>query len=267
MKRIMTVLLIIMLGVLGLALYSFLTSSGQKSAADAPSETAAATTAEAAASAAASAAPAATPTATPTPSYDFTGDDSLLILANKSHKLPDGYVPSDLTWVMDCSSGACYMRAPAAEAAQKMVAAAQADGVYLTMLSAYRSEAYQSQLYNGYVSQYGTERADRISSRPGYSDHQTGLAADFGSSTDSSTNLNAPAYAATVEGQWLYAHAHEYGFIERYPDGKTDYTGYSYESWHFRYIGVDYATQMYNTDPNESFEEYFNVSGGTEYAG
>jgi LAS superfamily LD-carboxypeptidase LdcB len=263
MKRILTVLLVIMLGVLGLALYSFFTVPKQKAEAAVSSAAPSETAAEVSVSAVPSASP--TPTATPTPSYDFTSADSLLILANKSHKLPDGYVPSDLTWVMDCSSGACYMRAPAADAAQKMVAAAQADGVYLTMLSAYRSEEYQGQLYNGYVSKYGTERADRISSRPGYSDHQTGLCADFGSSTDSGADLNAELFAATPEGQWLYAHAHEYGFIERYPDGKTDYTGYSYESWHFRYIGVDYATQMYNIDPNESFEEFFNVTGGTEY--
>ncbi|MCH4266632.1 MAG: M15 family metallopeptidase [Solobacterium sp.] len=254
MKRIMTVLLVIMLAVLGLAVYSYLNKDSQASAATTPEPTAEVT-----------AQPTAAATAEPTATPDFTSGDSLLILANKSHKLPDGYVPSDLTWSVDCGTGACYMREPAAEALQEMFSAAAADGVNLTLLSAYRSEDYQATLYNGYVSSYGTERADKISSRPGYSDHQTGLAADIGSSTDSSADLNGPLFAATAEGQWLYEHAHEYGFIERYPDGKEEYTGYNFESWHYRYVGVETATAIYNVDPDETFEEYFNVSGGTTY--
>ena len=252
MKKIMTVLLVIMLGVLGLSVYSYLTK-GKNSTAAVPTPTAE---------------PTPTPTATPepTPTYDFTSADSLLILANKSHKLPAGYVPEDLTWSVDCGTGSCYMREPAAAALQEMFAAAANDGVNLTLLSAYRSEDYQAQLYNGYVASYGTERADRISSRPGYSDHQTGLAADIGSSTNSAADLNAEEFKATVEGQWLYEHAHEYGFIERYPDGKEEITGYGFESWHFRYVGVDYAAAIYNVDPDETFEEYFNVTGGTTYA-
>ncbi|NCB32692.1 MAG: D-alanyl-D-alanine carboxypeptidase family protein [Erysipelotrichia bacterium] len=251
MKKIMTVLLVIMLALLGLSVYSYLTD-GQRAAAQAtPTPTAVSTP---------------TPTAVPKPTPDFTSPDSLLIVANKTHRLPEGYVPEDLTWSVDCGTGACYMREPAAIALQGMFAAASNDGVNLTLLSAYRSEEYQAQLYNGYVASYGTERADRISSRPGYSDHQTGLAADIGSSVNPAADLNAEEFKATDEGQWLYQHAHEYGFIERYPDGKEEITGYGFESWHFRYVGTDIASAIYAVDPDETFEEYFNVSGGTAYA-
>ena len=130
----------------------------------------------------------------------------------------------------------------------------------LILGSAYRSEDYQATLYNGYVEQYGQAEADTISSRPGYSDHQTGLAADI-SDHDGATYLTQDM-EYTPEGEWLKDHAHEYGFIMRYPKGKEDITGYAYEPWHFRYIGVDYATAIYNVDEFYSFEEYFGVEGG-----
>lgn len=208
------------------------------------------------------------PTPTPEPTIDpavFTDINSLLVVANKAHKLPEGYEPSDL---VDANAYggrgtiAPYMRQEAAEALGQMTSAAQEDGVYLMFSSAYRSESYQSQLYYGYVNSYGVERADRISARPGYSDHQTGLALDF--------IENGPAdlrteFEDTASGKWLKDHAHEYGFIMRYPKDKETITGYNYEPWHFRYIGVDYATAIYNVDPFYSFEEYFDVEGGQEY--
>ncbi|MBQ6593020.1 MAG: M15 family metallopeptidase, partial [Solobacterium sp.] len=96
----------------------------------------------------------------------------------------------------------------------------------------------------------------------GYSDHQTGLALDFieGKGADFTSDFE---YSAS--GIWLRDNAHYYGFIMRYPKGKADITGYSYEPWHFRYVGVDTATAIYNVDVFCSFEEYFGVSGGIEY--
>ena len=195
----------------------------------------------------------------------FTDVNSLLIVANKTHRLPEGYAPADLINVNDVGGWgtiAPYMRAEAAYAVAEMTQAAAADGVTLMFSSAYRSESYQKQLYDGYVAQYGVERADRISSRPGYSDHQTGLALDFieGKGADFTSDFE---YSAS--GIWLRDNAHYYGFIMRYPKGKADITGYSYEPWHFRYVGVDTATAIYNVDVFCSFEEYFGVSGGTEY--
>ena len=209
-----------------------------------------------------------TPTPTPEPTFDtsqFTDVNSLLVVANKRHRLPEGYEPSDL---VDCNTIgargtiAPYLREEAAYALVDMVNAASNDGVSLVFSSAYRSESYQAQLYNGYVSQYGVERADRISSRPGYSDHQTGLALDFieGGAADFTSD-----FESTASGMWLKEHAHEYGFIMRYPKDKDDITGYAYEPWHFRYIGVEYATQIYEAGENMTFEEYFNVEGGREY--
>ncbi len=203
-------------------------------------------------------------TPTPEPTIDpavFTNVDSLLIVANKKHKLPDGYVPEDLVDVNTLGGRATiapYMRQEAAEAVAEMIQDAQNnDGVYLTISSAYRSESYQASLYNGYVGQYGVATADTISSRPGYSDHQTGLAADFVEGGDSDFNER---FESTASGIWLAEHAYEYGFIIRYPKGKQEITGYTYEPWHFRYVGKEYAKLIYES--GLSFEEYFDVSGG-----
>ena len=209
------------------------------------------------------------PTPTPEPTIDpalFTDTNSLLIVANKKHKLPDGYVPADLVTPDIAQTAACTMRAPAAEAIAEMSRAAAEDGVYLKISSAYRGEDYQRTLYNGYSASYGSETADTISSRPGYSDHQTGLAADFveGDGSLDGTNFN-PSFEETASGKWLAIHAHEYGFIMRYPKDKQEITGYAYEPWHFRYIGVDYATAIYEKDVFSTFEEFFGVEGG-DYA-
>ena len=196
----------------------------------------------------------------------FTDTDSLLLVANKVHKLPEGYEPEDLVNVNDYGGHgtiAPYMRLEAAEALAEMTEAAMNEaGIYLSFSSAYRSESYQASLYNGYVAKYGVETADTISSRPGYSDHQTGLACDFIEGGDADFTED---FEYTSSGEWLRENAHRFGFIMRYPKGKDDTTGYAYEPWHFRYVGVDTATAIYNVDEYESFEEYFNVAGGTVY--
>lgn len=137
-----------------------------------------------------------TETPTPTPTVDpesdprFTSTDSMLIIANKKHKLPDGYEPSDLTLLtVTTAYGDVYMKAEAASAMSNMISAANAEGVYPVVTTAYRDYAFQESLYNGYVERDGVEAADTYSSRPGYSDHQTGLAADI-SSESNSYNLN-----------------------------------------------------------------------------
>ena len=216
-----------------------------------------------------SAEPEPTVTPEPEPTIDpavFTDTGSLLVVANKKHKLPDGYVPADLVSPSIAQTAACTMREPAAQAIAEMAQAAAADGVTLMISSAYRGEDYQRQLYNGYVASYGAETADTISSRPGYSDHQTGLAADFVEGDGSLNGINFnQKFEDTESGKWLRTHAHEYGFIMRYPKGKQEITGYAYEPWHFRYIGIEDATAVYNVDEFESFEEFFGVEGG-DYA-
>lgn len=196
----------------------------------------------------------------------FTDTESLLLLANKKHKLPDGYVPSDLVTIpaeYDYYNYGCQLKEEAANALVAMLQAANAEGLYPKATTTYRDESFQATLYNNYAGTYGTESADTFSSRPGYSDHQTGLAADI--SCEANGWELSEDFENTAEGQWLAQHAHEYGFIMRYPKDKQDITGYTYEPWHFRYIGVEYATALYETDPNESFEEFFEVEGG-DYA-
>lgn len=190
----------------------------------------------------------------------FTSTDSYLVIANKKHKLPDGYEPSDLVSLTVPVTYEMYMRSEAANALSQMFAAANATGLNPVATSAYRSEAYQRELYDSYVQRDGQEAADTYSSRPGYSDHQTGLTADI-TCASISYKLNT-SFEDTAEGQWLAQHAHEYGFIMRYPNGKEAITGYTYEPWHFRYIGVEEATAIYNTDPNMTMEEYYGVEGG-----
>ena len=264
LNRLLTVVLVLLLALVGIGLYGIMSGNGSAKEEEMIQETAMPT-------AEAEPAPAETPESTeePEPTMDpsvFTDTSSLLVVANKKHKLPDGYVPSDLVTPDIAQTQACTMRAPAAEAIHEMAAAAEAEGVYLKISSAYRGEDYQRQLYNNYSASYGTETADTISSRPGYSDHQTGLAADFVEQDGSMNGINFnQSFEDTASGQWLREHAHEYGFIMRYPKGKQEITGYAYEPWHYRYIGVEYATAIYETDVFESFEEYFGVEGG-DYA-
>ncbi len=204
---------------------------------------------------------------TPVPTLDpeqdprFLDTNSILLCANKKHPLAQDYAPADLVTVdVPQKYGNAVMRKEAAEAMKKMFDAAKVDGVSLFIGTGFRDYAFQESIYNGYVSQSGQEYADTISSRPGYSDHQTGLCADLGG-PDEETYLEQ-SFINTPAGQWLYKHAYEYGFIMRYPNGKEDVTGYSYEPWHYRYVGVDVATDMYNISPELTFEEYFDIAGG-----
>ena len=195
----------------------------------------------------------------------FSDTDSYLILANKKHRLPEGYEPSDLAYPeVEMRYGNWTLRWDAAIALEDMFHAAAADGVTLILGSGYRSEETQAYFYNLYVEQSGQEYADTISSRPGYSDHQTGLATDLCGVSNTDADLST-SFEDTPEGQWLREHAHEYGWIMRYPKGKAEITGYAYEPWHFRYIGVEEATKIYNIDQFYSFEEYYGVEGG-DYA-
>ena len=267
MNRLLTIVLILLLVLIGAGVYGMVTSPSQSGSEPAASASPEAETMTAEQSTEPTPEPTVEPT--PEPTVDpavFTDTDSLLVVANKKHKLPDGYVPPDLVTPEIAMTQACTIRAVAAEAMKQMAEAAAADGVTLMISSAYRGEDYQRQLYNNYSASYGSETADTISSRPGYSDHQTGLAADFveGDGSLNGINFNA-SFENTASGNWLRDHAHEYGFIMRYPKDKQDITGYAYEPWHFRYIGVDYATAISETDVYETFEEFFGVEGG-DYA-
>jgi len=123
--------------------------------------------------------------------------------------------------------------------------AAQKEGHSLMVGSAYRSAAYQEQIFNTYVARVGYEQADKYSAHPGFSEHQTGLAVDI--STVSQQCYLSECFIGTADGQWLAANAHKYGFILRYPKGKEAITGYNFEPWHYRYVGVDLATALHQS--------------------
>lgn len=146
---------------------------------------------------------------------------------------------------------------PAARAAfEKMATAAKGEGIELVAFSGFRSYEYQTTLYNRYVNKDGKDAADRYSARPGYSEHQTGLAFDIGEKGREDLWLTA-AFGETKAGQWLVKNAHNYGFILRYPEGKEDITGFMYESWHFRYLEGDLAAKVYKS--GVTLEEYLGL--------
>lgn len=164
-----------------------------------------------------------------------------VMIANKSYSLPESYAPGDLLPEVK-------------EAFAVMQKAAAAQGLNIYISSGYRSYSRQQTLYNNYVKSDGKALADTYSSRPGYSEHQTGLCFDLNTIDDSFGN--------TKESAWLEQHAQEYGFIIRFPKGKDAQTGYQYEPWHLRYLGIDMATKVYNS--GLSLEEYLGIT--SEYA-
>ncbi|MBR6792131.1 MAG: D-alanyl-D-alanine carboxypeptidase family protein [Ruminococcus sp.] len=159
-----------------------------------------------------------------------------ILIANKTYALPADYAPG-----LDKTTESQF---------NALSAAAAAEGLNIWLASGYRDYNYQKRIYNNYSSIYGSETADTFSARPGHSEHQTGLAIDVNSIDDS--------FAGTPEAEWLAVHAHEYGFIIRYPKGKEHITGYKYEPWHIRYLGVDTATKVYNS--GLTLEEYLGIT-------
>ena len=173
-----------------------------------------------------------------------------ILIANKTYALPSSYAPGGL--LGDVSA-----------AANNMFAAAKAEtGYNMWAQSGFRSYATQQRLYNNYVNRSGKAAADTYSARPGHSEHQTGLAFDVCATGRPCINSG---FDSTPEAQWLSANAYKYGFILRYPPGSSGETGYKYESWHFRYVGVDLATKLYNGGNWITLENYFGITSVYNY--
>ncbi|HWK22626.1 MAG TPA: M15 family metallopeptidase [Ureibacillus sp.] len=165
-----------------------------------------------------------------------------ILIANKKYPLPSTFAPGE--------------NKEARNAFEQMAADAKAAGFELVAFSTYRSYEYQDTLYNNYVSRDGQENADRYSARPGYSEHQTGFAFDIGEVGKEDLWLTEE-FGESEAGKWLVENAVNYGFILRYPKGKEAITGYMYESWHFRYLGVDLAAKVKEADV--TLEEYLGI--------
>jgi len=169
------------------------------------------------------------------------------VLVNKTYRLPDNYRPADLVepnvpFIFQEKSEKRLLRKEAAEALEALFAAAKADGIHLAGVSGFRSHDTQKWLFEYYVKTRGEAEARRISAMPGHSEHQTGLAMDV-SGIDGRCAAQ-DCFAGTEEARWLEKHAHEYGFIIRYPKGKEAITGYKYEPWHLRYVGKSLAQTL-----------------------
>lgn len=173
--------------------------------------------------------------------------ESIPVLVNKQNKLPDNYNPTDLVYtdipfVSGASKEKRKMRRVAAAAVNQLFAGAKAEGISLLGVSAYRSHATQTTLFNTYVNRDGYEKARTYSALPGTSEHETGLAIDVTGGNGKCAAENC--FGGTKEAIWLEQHAAEYGFIIRYPQGKESITGYQYEPWHLRYVGKEIALEI-----------------------
>lgn len=172
--------------------------------------------------------------------YEIYEEDGLtyvydILIANKTYSLPEDYNPGE--------------DAESAYAFYTMQEDAAYEGLDIYISSGFRSYSDQDRIYNNYASYDGYEAADRYSARPGHSEHQTGMAFDL--------NTIDESFAYTAEGEWVKENCHKYGFIIRYPEGKEEITGYMYEPWHVRYIGIEKATEVYES--GLTLEEFLGI--------
>ena len=165
-----------------------------------------------------------------------------ILVANKKYPLPSTFAPGESK--------------EARVAFDKMAAEAKLDGYNLNAFSTYRAYDYQVGLYDRYAARDGKKAADTYSARPGYSEHQTGLAFDIGE-VNFEQHWASSSFGDTKAGQWVNANAHRYGFILRYPKGKEHITGYMHESWHFRYVGEKIAAEIFKN--KSTLEEYLGI--------
>lgn len=164
------------------------------------------------------------------------------LIANKTYSLPDDY-----------GNG---LTSEAENSFYSMKKAAANDGISLSIISGFRSYYTQRTIYNNYVARDGVEEADTYSARPGHSEHQTGLAMDI--------NSLEVSFEDTTEGKWLNENCSRFGFIIRYPKGKSDETGYMYEPWHIRYVGERLAKELYHNGDWITMETYFGITSRYE---
>jgi D-alanyl-D-alanine carboxypeptidase len=189
---------------------------------------------------------------------------SLWVVVNKIRPLrPMDYTPPDLVAVPVAHVWAPQLRKAASDAVVGMFAAFTAEtGLRMQSQSAYRSYTSQLGVYNQDVAANGQAAADANTARPGTSEHQTGLAIDI-SALPGACSLRA-CFGDTPQGKWLAANAWRFGFLLRYPANKVPVTGYNYEPWHYRYVGVELATELHTTGVG-TLEEFFGLPAAPDY--
>lgn len=174
-----------------------------------------------------------------------TKDQGILTIVNKYNYISKSYLPSNLININGLN-----INKEAYDAYLKMKTAMNKEKLNIRIISAYRSYDYQEELYERYLKNEKQEIVDTYSARPGFSEHHTGLAIDI-----DNTKLDFNKFYLTKEFIWMNNNAHKYGFILRYPKDKEKITGYKYEPWHYRYLGVEIAS--YIKENNLTYEEYY----------
>lgn len=172
-----------------------------------------------------------------------------LILVNKYNYVTNDFTPPNLVSVDEYAKENMFLNIEAKESFIKMAHDADINGYTIRAISTYRTIEYQEKLYNNYVKKDGVINADTYSARPGYSEHHTGLAVDL-----DNKNLSYTNFENTKEFSWMQENAYKYGFILRYPKDTT-ITGYIYEPWHYRYVGIEVSKYIFEN--NITFEEYY----------
>lgn len=170
--------------------------------------------------------------------------DDIMVLVNYRNQISKDYVPKDLVvpnieFTFKGDDPKKQMRKPAALAIEKMFDEAKNQGINLYGVSGYRSADRQKKIFDSRVQAVGETKAKKYVALPGESEHQTGLAMDIGRLEGN--------FGQSKEGKWLRDNAHNFGFILRYPEGKEHITKINYEPWHFRYVGVNSAKEIYNS--------------------
>lgn len=190
--------------------------------------------------------------------------DSLWVIVNKARPFnPIDYHPPDLVAPNLPSNYSPLLRAEVAEALEALHQAAQAEGLGFTIHSSYRSYSVQQRVKRASLERLGSEDSDARSARAGHSEHQSGLAVDL--TTPQGTCTLQECFGETAEGRWLFDNSWRFGFVQRYLEGKTEITGYIYEPWHFRYVGIELATEIWNQG-YPTLEEFFGLDPAPHYA-
>ena len=203
------------------------------------------------------------PSVTATAAFDIDAPDSVTVVVNKTRPLePLTFAPADLVALTGIPGGAGQrMRVEAADALRAMHTAAADAGAGFSVSTAYRAYGFQQSLFADYSARRGVGSAETFSARPGYSEHQTGLAVDIYAS--SACRIKR-CFGDEAAGEWVAEHGAQFGFIIRYPEGQQDVTGYVYEPWHVRYVGEDLATAM-RDQGSVTVEEHLGLPAAPDY--
>lgn len=182
-----------------------------------------------------------------------------LMLTNVKTQLDETYTPDNLKLIPnECRLREMFLQAEAADAFTSMCQEIQQHGLKIASTSAYRSRLDQQAIYDARVEIYGQTEAEKLVSRPGFSEHETGLAVDIASMTKPNV-----VFSQSSEAAWLAENSYKYGFIVHFVEGYSSITGVSYESWHFRYVGTDTAQKIMDTQNVFgrvlTFDEYYHL--------